>query len=176
MTYNPAFDHRRSIRIKGFDYSQPASYYVTLVTYERECFLGEIENGKMKQSLAGQCVDTMIQRLPQIFSITSDAWIVMPNHVHFVCTLREYADAPVFEKLDVGSSFAGTTPHSLGSIVQNLKSTTSRYIHRISRNLNRPIWQRNYYEHIIRDQNDFERIVEYIELNPANWESDDLQK
>jgi len=174
MPYNPELDHRRSIRLQGFDYSQPGAYFVTLVTHNRQHLFGSVIDRKMLLSLAGKCVDAHIQRLDKSPLLQMDYWIVMPNHVHILCTFKQTPNQNGKENDLETVKFKGTKPTSLGAIVQNLKSITARQIHKILGNLGNPVWQRNYYEHVVRDQDDFNRIAEYIDLNPLKWEEDEL--
>jgi REP element-mobilizing transposase RayT len=169
MPYDLKIHHRRSIRMPGFDYSQPGSYYVTLVTHNRMCLFGIIQSAKMHLNLVGQCVESYLLSLHTHFPINLDAWIIMPNHVHILMTINQPVSAPQSDILPK-SSHAGT----LGAIVQNIKSVTTRRVNSLNNLSQIPLWQRNYYEHIIRDQDDFERIREYIQENPSTWQNDEL--
>lgn len=175
MTYNSELDHRRSIRLQRFDYSQPGAYFVTLVAHNRHHLFGEINQNHLKLSLAGQCVDAHIQRLDKSPWLQMNYWVVMPNHVHILCTLKQTPNQDEKENDWETPKFKGTRARSLGAIVQNLKSITARQIHKTSGNSENPVWQRNYYEHVVRDQEDFNRIVEYIQFNPSNWSNDELR-
>lgn len=172
MTFDPAFDHRRSIRLKNFDYTQPGAYFVTIVTHDRKCLFGDIENDCITHTLAGQCVLAIIGALPEHFSIQINNMVVMPNHVHILLTmLNKESDTPK-SQTDLRK---GSPAHSVSAIVQNLKANSSRHIHRIVNNQD-SVWQRNYYEHIVRNQDDFDRIYTYIENNPLTWQKDELWK
>ena len=173
MPYDSNIHHRRTLRLHGFDYTQVGSYFVTLVTEGRETLFGEISSDQVSLSLAGQCAESMLQALPVKFPITLDARVVMPNHVHFLVTIIEGSQNRQSVK-DEHFEPTGTLPRSLSAIVQNYKSVTARKIHAMKEFAGMPIWQRNYYEHIVRDQADYDRIVDYICNNPLDWENDEL--
>jgi|APHig6443718053_1056840.scaffolds.fasta_scaffold105444_1 putative transposase len=172
MTYNPAVDHRRSIRLQNFDYSQSGAYFVTIVSHQRRCILGSIENDCVTLSLAGQCVNAIISALPQHFPIEVNHIVVMPNHIHLLVTINSGVPE---NSIDDAESPRGTLPRSISALVQNLKANSTRHIRRILNN-DEPVWQRNYFEHVVRDQNDFDRIYTYIENNPLTWQKDEFWK
>lgn len=172
MTYNPAVDHSRSIRLQNFDYSQSGAYFVTIVSHERRCIFGSIENDYVTLSLAGQCADAIISALPEHFPIEINHKVVMPNHIHFLVSIN--SDTSEKESNNTEPP-RGTTTRSINAIVQNMKANTTRHIHRILNN-DEPVWHRNYFEHVVRDQNDFDRIYTYIENNPLTWQKDEFWK
>lgn len=172
MAYNPDVDHRRSIRLPNFDYSQSGAYFITIVTHHRKCVFGDIGNDHVSLSIAGQCVDARISALPEYFPVEINHKVVMPNHVHFLVTLIESTSGNTPNSTETPR---GTTPRSISAIVQNLKANSTRHIHQIWKN-NEPVWQRNFYEHVVRDQSDFDRIYTYIENNPVTWQNDEFWK
>ncbi|BCY16949.1 hypothetical protein hrd7_07980 [Leptolinea sp. HRD-7] len=172
MTYNPALDHRRSIRLSNFDYSQPGAYFITIVSHERRCIFGVIENDCLTLSLAGQCVDAIISALPEHFPVEINHRVVMPNHIHILLTIN--SNEPEIQNVNI-KPLRGSPAQTICAIMQNLKSNSSRHIHRMWNN-NESVWQRNYYEHVVRNQDDFDRIYSYIENNPLTWQKDDLWK
>jgi REP element-mobilizing transposase RayT len=272
MKYDPAKHHRKSIRLKGFDYSQEAAYFITLVTQGRECLFGEVIDGEMQLNAAGEIITSawlgMESRFPQV---QLDEFVIMPNHFHAIISVgatlvvapdmvtREQgvgatlvvahdvvahevvapdvvapeqgvgatlvvahdvvahevvAPDVVAREQGVGATLvvahdvvapeqgvgatlvvahevvapeqrAGTSPAptnaivktTLGDIVGAFKSiATHEYILAVRRGNLPPfagkIWQRNYYEHIIRNERDWERIRQYIRENPARWAED----
>ncbi len=176
MAFDPTVHHRRSIRLSGFDYSQSGSYFVTLVVQGRACIFGDISNNKINHSLIGQCVDANLQLLPNHFPIVLNRWVVMPNHIHVLLSIdNKNKSSNPDSFIEETRQPSGTQPQSLGAIIQNFKSVSTRRIHAIQGNIQDSIWQRNYYEHVVRDQNDFDRIEDYIKKNPADWDSDDLK-
>jgi len=173
MKFDPDKHHRRSIRLKEYDYSQPGAYFVTICTKNRYVFFedSEIESFVMKTWLT----------LPDHFpNVALDEFVVMPNHIHGIIIIRkgEALTGEPTTKLsssDVNASPLpnGTQPHSLGAIIQNFKSISSRKVHQINRHHCISLWQRNYYEHIIRNETDLNNIRQYTMDNPINWEDDE---
>jgi REP element-mobilizing transposase RayT len=184
MKYNPSTHHRHSIRLKGYDYSQPGAYFVTLCTWQRECLFGEIHADEMQLSAAGKVAAYYWKRIPVHFPTTSlDEWIIMPNHLHGIIILGT-GDASAGQDIRQGIRFSadasplqpqrpiGTASGSLGAILQNYKSITSRKINPLEGSQSSTVWQRNYYDHIIRDEQEWERISAYIRTNPTHWKDD----
>ena len=187
--------HRRSLRLRGYDYSQAGGYYLTIVTQGRECLFGEIVGNDMVLNEAGKMVAKWWNELPGKFpSVTADACVVMPNHFHGVVFIH---DTTVGADLRVGpgdmgnQNVMGKGAHigaplqpmprpdaPLSQIVQWFKTmTTNEYIRGVKGMNWQPfigkLWQRNYYEHIIRNEEDYERIFNYIVTNPVNWGEDE---
>ena len=148
--YDPEKHHRRSIRLPGFDYARPGGYFVTICTHERGCLFGDVVDGQMVLNEYGRVAESSWQSIPRHFShVRLDAFVVMPNHVHGVIVIRGR-----------GEAFAA-------------KSVSTRKINRIRGTPGIPLWQRNYYEHIIRDEADWNEIRSYISENPLRWELDE---
>ncbi len=171
--FNPRKHHRRSIRVPGYDYSQPGVYFVTMVTYQRECLFGKVADGKMWLNKNRQIVAQTWNDLPIHYPhVELGTYIIMPNHFHGIKILVDTAD------VDVG---AGLRPaptsqqkrHGLPEIVRALKSFSARRINELLNSPGVPVWQRNYYEHIICDDDDLNRTHLYIEANPLNWAEDE---
>ena len=171
MYYDPEKRRRRSTRLPGYDYAQPGAYFVTLCVQQRECLLGEIESAGMACNEAGAMIEMWWRELPRKFPACSgDAFVVMPNHMHGIIVIDELAGADARHK-------DAHTSASLPRIVQWFKTmTTNAYIRGVDERgwmpFARRLWQRNYYEHIVRDEIDLNRIREYILNNPLNWEDD----
>jgi len=182
MSYNPEKHHRRSIRLKGYDYSQPGWYFVTICIQNREMILGNIENGMMILINIGKIINHHWQRQPHIFkNIELDRYQIMPNHLHGIIHIAgvKHSEKHISEKLnDSGGNASplqpphGTVPGSLGAIMQNFQSVTARKINKIRKTPAARLWQRNYYDHIIRDENDYLTHWRYIEENPMKWHED----
>lgn len=177
MNYNPDIHHhhRRSIRIKGYDYSQEGAYYFTICCYQKRCLLGEIINGIMQPNIAGETVAAVWHNLPRHFPfIELDAFVIMPNHIYGIIVINEQPNNIVINQLlKPKTTFPnGTKPASLGAILQNFKSVSTRQVNRITRNFG-TIWQRNYYEEIIRNEQAYNNIRRYIIENPLTWEDDE---
>lgn len=162
--------HRKSIRIKEYDYTQAGAYFVTIVTYQRDSLFGDIDDGEMTLNAFGVIADECWRAIPEHFPFVElGAHVIMPNHVHGIIIIHEPVGATHASPLP--KQPRGPAPRSLGAIVGSFKSAVTR---RIGREHNATgIWQRNYYEHIIRDEKDLQRITDYIEANPSRWDEDD---
>jgi putative transposase len=186
MKYNPAKHHRRSIRLKGYDYTAPGAYFITLCIHQRECLLGSVVAGEMQLNRIGWAVQACWEQLAIHFPIGLDAFIVMPNHLHGIILLGDhpatdamigqgFTNPPIMaEPNSLFTQPRGTKPGSIGAILQSFKSVSTRTIKRNFQPDRRILWQRNYYEHIIRDDIAFQRIRAYIQNNPASWQNDRL--
>ena len=177
--FAPQKHHRKSIRLKEYDYSQAGTYYVTIVTYQRDCLFGEIMNEEMFLNDFGKIADECWRAIPDHFpNVELGVHMIMPNHLHGVIVIHDNGVLPP----NVGATqcVASTTtimrpkgpkPNSLGAIIGSYKSAVS---YRINKEYNATgIWQRNYYEHIIRSADEANRIHLYIDANPAQWDMDD---
>ncbi len=166
-----------SIRLQGWDYTQPAMYYVTICTKDRKCCLGEIRNGMVYLSDIGKIVFAEWLNTPKVRpNVALDDFIIMPNHLHGIIEIKNdkdfddgnCRDAP--RRVSTGNKFAPLPSKSLSSIINHFKGTVKRLCNR--RDLEYFAWQPRYYEHIIRDEDDYMRIKKYIALNPINWLKD----
>jgi REP element-mobilizing transposase RayT len=181
MRYDPKIHHRRSIRLEGYDYTQRGAYFVTLNVAQRDPIFGEVIDDEVRLSPIGEIVRDYWLRLPQIFPIDLDAWVIMPDHLHGVIVMGEAfggqnlgmavgSHAPNASPLHAHRRRPhGTHPDSLGAVVQNFKSVTTRKVNQQRGTPGGPVWQRNYYEHVVRDEGDLERIRRYITANPFRW-------
>ncbi len=169
---------RVSIRLKGFDYSSAASYFTTICTQNRQCLFGEIESGAMIVNPAGQMIiDEWWEIRSRFTSVQLEKFVVMPNHFHGILSILPAAEGSSVGIVDVGVPTKGTP--TLGEIIGAFKSiTTNRYIDGVNNHdwepFNRRLWQRNYYEHIIRDDRSFDILQSYIQDNPLRWKIDQL--
>ena len=169
--YDPKIHHRKSIRLKGYDYSQAGGYYITIVTLWREGIFGEVLNGVMQTNSLGKIIQECWDEIPVHFSnVDLDASMVMPNHLHGLMVIHDDPGRGTIYRAPTIEQFGKPGVGSIPTIVRTFKAAATR---RAGREFNLSnIWQRNYYEHIIRDNNDYERIVSYIISNPANWNDD----
>ncbi|WKZ49132.1 MAG: hypothetical protein QY306_07155 [Anaerolineales bacterium] len=177
MQHKPKFDpqkhHRRSIRLQGYDYTSEGAYYVTIVTYHRDCLFGEIIDGEMILNDLGKIADECWRAISEHFPFVElGAYVIMPNHVHGIIIIHETVGATQWVAPTTPTTRPkGPKPKSLGAIIGSYKSAVSYRIHK-EHNIT-GIWQRNYYEHIIRDEKDLQNKTDYIEANPSLWDEDD---
>lgn len=177
--------HRRSIRLRGYDYSAAGIYFVTLCAYQKEPVF---QDEKIRT-----IVKVAWTKIPRIFAdVRLDEWILMPNHLHGILVLesraRHFQSDGILrhpnKKSDISSIPAPIVnasplpggpliPNSLGAIIGNFKSITARKINSYRKTPGAPVWQRNYFEHIIRSDASLERHREYIRKNPQNWVYDE---
>lgn len=184
MKYDPNIHHRRSIRLKGYDYTQPGAYFVTMVTYHRDEIFGEIKNGEMILSALGKIVQEEWFRSGEIrkeIQLFDDEFVIMPNHVHGINWIVPVGADGIHPDNGVAIKTGRTpsaptyaslrrAPRSLGSFIAGFKASVTS---RAGRELNMTgIWQRNYYEHIIRNDRELKNIAWYIVNNPLNWQLD----
>ncbi len=183
-SHDPNVHRRRSTRLEGYDYSQAGAYFVTVVTQDRQCLFGEVRDYEMLWNEAGEMVRDVWKGLPNRFpNMKIDDFVVMPNHIHGIVEINDVG-APLVgallsrpEMLPEGNGATTRVAPTLGAIVGAFKSlTTVRYTRGVRTNgwpafLER-LWQRNYYEHIVRNNDSHDRIRDYIFGNPANWTRD----
>lgn len=185
MTQNAEKRQRRSIRLRGYDYAQTGAYFITIVTKDRLCLFGDVVGGEMRLNERGPIVQTVWEELPDHYlSVQCDAFVVMPNHIHGIITL---ANNGATGKSDVGAGFkpargVAVGPHSaraglkpaptLSEVVRAFKTFSARRINEMRGSPGIAVWQRNYYEHVVRSDNELDRIREYIMNNPVQWELD----
>jgi REP element-mobilizing transposase RayT len=150
--------------LQHYDYSRGGIYYVTICSQNRECLFGEINKGHLKLNLIGKLIDHFWQKIDEKYSdVHIDQFIVMPNHLHGLiiiknhCSHRGEATAPL---------------QSLGKIIAWYKYESTKNVNRLCQSPGVRLWQRNYYDRIIRNENEYDRIKKYILNNPARWESD----
>lgn len=176
---------RKIIRLPAYDYSREATYFVTICAWHKEYIFGEIVNDEMKLNDLGNIANDEWIKTPIIRpNVILDDFVIMPNHIHMIFEINRRTGVlhtPVDESLDAGSvqtmgriQYAPTAEfkspsQTVGAIIRGYKSTVTKQINKI---IPIPVWQRNYYEHIIRDDNDLNRIREYIQNNPKNWRND----
>jgi putative transposase len=170
--------HRRSIRLKDYDYAQAGAYFVTIVVQDRKCLFGEVVDGVVRLNDAGLMVQAVWEDLPSHYAgIDPDALVVMPNHIHGIIALLGTGPRATPTSEGQPQRVAPTrnaAKMSLSDVIHRFKTlTTKRYIEGVKRFLwasfATRFWQRNYFEHIIRDEESLQRIRQYIHENPARW-------
>jgi putative transposase len=161
--------NRRSMRLRDYDYAQNGAYFITVCVAQRLCLFGDITHGVMCCSTVGEVVESAWNDLPNHTpGLILDTWVVMPNHLHGIVILP---GEPLPEALSQTIS-RGMKPGSLGAVVGSFKSAVSRQVSADNLSLVRPLWQRNYFERIIRNDREFDATRRYIESNPARWAED----
>ncbi len=160
---------RRSIRLREYDYRQAGAYFITVVTHGRAALFGEIANGETRLNEFGQVIEDEWQKSSIIRQeIEMDVFVVMPNHIHGIMNIIN---------MDVGATGrsplrGGPPARSLGAFVAGFKSAVTKRINEMRHTPGSPVWQRNYYEHVVRDDEELLRVREYILHNPLDWEND----
>jgi REP element-mobilizing transposase RayT len=191
MRGDPERRHRRSIRLKGYDYARAGAYFVTVCTYGGECLFGDVAGDEMRFNEYGEIARQAWDGLLHHYSgVETDAFVVMPNHVHGIIVITD--ETPIMVGAGCPRPYGGTKPATgagtakgaetaplpvvkrptLGRILAYLKYQSTKRINEIRGTPGTPVWQRNYYEHIIRDEASLNRIRQYIVDNPARWASD----
>jgi putative transposase len=189
MVFDRHKHHRRSIRLRGRDYSLPGAYFVTLCTYYRECLFGAVAAGRVRLSEYGLVAREEWLRTAQVRAeIASDAFVVMPNHIHGIVVIT---DDGAVGATATGATAVGTQglaplrnpplqvpplyrpPRSLGSFVAGYKMAVTKRVNRLRDTPGARVWQRNYYERVIRDDDEAVRARAYIRDNPGRWADDD---
>lgn len=154
---------RKTIRLQTYDYSTPGAYFVTICTQERCCTLSSVRRGdpcgrpSVELTEFGRVVERCFDEVSALYGAAFDAYVIMPNHIHFIC------------RLDAERATARVAP-TLGQIVGALKSLSANQCRKAG--LHEKLWQRNYYEHVVRNENDYLENMTYIENNPAKWTED----
>ncbi|MGC8719442.1 MAG: transposase [Thermodesulforhabdaceae bacterium] len=174
--YDPTCHHRRSIRLKKYDYTQPGAYFITICTHERAHLFGEVVDGHMRLNNAGRIAEQCWRDIPAHFPhVELDAFVIMPNHVHGVLWIvdnvgaRHAVPPPPTDHVE---QFGKPLPGSIPTIVRAFKSAVTQRINAWRNTPGAPVWQRNYYEHIIRDEYILNTIRQYIIENPLRWHLD----
>ena len=169
MKYDRARHHRRSIRLRDFDYAASASYFITLCTYQRECIFGKVVDDHIVLGPYGEIVREEWERSAVVRpGFVLDAFVIMPNHLHGIVAMTPTGSVGAHSCAPLQRQ-----PRSLASFVAQFKATATRRINVTRHTPGAPVWQRNYYEHVIRDEDDYLRILPYIEDNPRRWSEDE---
>jgi putative transposase len=169
----PTILNRRSIRLKGHDYSQPGAYFVTICVRDRECLLGEVIDGEISLNDVGlivvECWTWLAEQYPYV---TLDESIVMPNHLHGIILIEDDIRCRGGSRT-APTRNATTSNKPLGQLVGAFKTISTKRINALRRTPGARFWQRNYHEHIIDGDDEMNRIRDYIAYNPLTWETDE---
>ena len=211
-TYNPDMHHRRSIRLKGYDYSQEGLYFITLCTQDRQCLFGDIATGEMNMNEAGKYAQQCWLEIPQHFpQIELHEYVIMPNHIHGIIEITVGANCfspidgintdhvlnakndlpidpmnvemdnipqndgmnadPIMRAKNISPlRWQRGTSQTLGSVIRGFKIGVTKWFRNETDVYD--VWQRNYYEHIIRNQQSYDTITNYILTNVEKWPND----
>jgi putative transposase len=161
--------HRRSIRLKEYDYSQPGEYFITICTNNHECIFGNIIHEEMKLSTEGTIAQRCWEEIPKHFSnVQLDEYIIMPNHIHGIIILTEPM-VGTRHAVSLREQFAKPVIGSVPTVVRSFKSAATKRIHEIRNTPSLPVWQGRFFEHIIRNDNELNNIRDYIQNNVLKW-------
>jgi putative transposase len=175
MKYNPEKHHRKSIRLKRYDYSENGAYFITICIQHRECLFGEIVAGEMRLNGAGMLAQKWWLELKNKYPhIELDEYVIMPNHFHGIITIQNETAVGAIHESPLRSDISTRRKMTLSKIVGYFKMNSAKYINQLLNTKEQKLWQRNYYEHIIRNEQSLTQIQEYIINNPSNWEQDEL--
>ena len=172
---------RRSIRLPGYDYTQSGVYFITIGTQNRECLFGDIKNGALQLNDEGIIVEEKWKETPILRpNVVLDEFVVMPNHFHGIVVIAEpgrgvlqYAPTNEHEQPTRSNTTELRSPsQTIGAIIRGFKSATAKRINELRGTPGAKIWQRNYYEHIIRNDDELHFIREYTVNNPQLWALD----
>lgn len=181
-TPTPPTQRRRTIRVQGYDYSQAGAYFITICTRNRECRFGKVVNGMVQLNGTGRLVESVwLQTATVRPDIELDAYVVMPNHFHAIFFIHKspgvagatHRVAPTKNRSATAGKphrAAGPRSRSVGAVMAPFKSLVTKRINNTRQYLGSPVWQRNYYEHVIRDEESLHRIQEYIATNAQRWD------
>ena len=172
MSGNCKRHNRRSIRLPEYDYGQEGVYYVTICARDRKCIFGQIQNGQIHLNERGLIVNSSWEKLPEYYcGLILDSFVVMPNHVHFIIIIAD--DVVPCGRGEITSPLRDSAKHTLGQVLAFYKYQTTKAINLLNNTPGRKIWQRNYFEHIIRNERSYNEIKRYIIENPRYWAADD---
>lgn len=196
MKYNPQKHHRQSIRLKGYDYSQAGAYFITICVMGRQHLFGQVVNKEMVLNQMGQIAYEEWLNTPLLRpNVSLDVFVIMPNHIHGIILINEIdppskgelhsplilhtpiildnggtgeLHSPILNNGNIGDFKSPS--NNIGAIIRGYKSAVTKQIN--SLNHDSFAWQRNYYEHIIRNDLAYQRISDYINNNPSKWDED----
>jgi putative transposase len=163
---------RKNLRLRHYDYRNPGNYFITVCTHERRPILASIENNILQLTSYGEIAKKFWLSIPEHFpKVKLDSYIVMPNHFHGILYLESDSNMINARKEEKEN---GILKGSIGSIIGSWKSISTKNVNQLRNTLGAQLWQRNYYERIIRDEKELQMIRTYIENNPYSWEKDSL--
>ena len=164
----------KNIRLKGWDYRNAGAYFVTICTHNKACTLGEIVDGNIRLNDWGQIVIKELKKMERLRDhVLLDQLICMPNHLHFILWIISSDQVGVdYDRNSNVEHHHGLRPESLGAIVRGFKSAVTREINLKRSTKKPPIWQKRFYDRIIRNERELDALRQYIQANPSNWKHD----
>jgi REP element-mobilizing transposase RayT len=201
MSYDPDRHNRQSLRLPEYDYRAPGAYFVTICTANRRCLFGTVVDAQMRLNDYGAIVAEEWRRTEQVRDrVIIDTFVVMPNHTHGIIVITDPpddADDDSNDRSELASNddadnnrgrdspavnpyhgknpnrtFGGAIAGSLSTIMRQFKSMVTKRINRLRDTPDGDVWQRNFYEHVVRNRNALQRIRRYIRRNPTQWDTD----
>ncbi|MCI0844512.1 MAG: transposase [Chloroflexi bacterium] len=174
MTNVTNYSKLGSKRLPHYDYSLPGAYFVTVCTAIRLCIFGEITEGEMRLNKNGLIAAEQWVGLPSHYPrVSIDEFVIMPNHIHGIICLSNASQASVGAGFQPAhTSHPTNQKHGIPEIIRGFKTYSSLTINRFRGTTGEPVWQRNYYEHVVRNEKDLDAIRKYIVENPLKWELD----
>ncbi len=165
---------RKSIRLQEYDYSQAGGYFVTICTHERKCLFGDVVDGEMQLNDIGKIVKSEWLKTEEIRdNVSTDEFIIMPNHLHGILFIDEPADRRgTVHRAPTAERFGQPTSNSIPTIIRSFKATVTKQINELRNTPGLPVWQRGFYDRIVRNDDELNRIREYIVYNPLKWQLD----
>jgi putative transposase len=182
MKYDTQKHRRRSIRLPGYDYARRGRYFVTICICDKENLFGKISNGLMEMNEYGRIAHEEWLKTEELRSnLRLDRFVVMPNHIHGIVIITSHTNSKGKNDICRGAARCAPTGEpsgkptagSLSAIVRAFKSAVTKRINDMRRTPGAPLWQRNYYEHIIRNDGELNGTRKYVNDNPKNWEQDE---
>lgn len=164
------YSSRKRNRLTNWNYSEPSDYFITICSFERQNIFGDIKNDEMFFSEIGKIVNQCWLDIPKHFRVNEiDSWVIMPNHIHGILTIQQ-------DLFVVGNNHGCSLPvkrnhEMIPKVISMFKSSVTRIV-RKNLDVDFPIWQKSYYDHIIRSERSLEKIRQYIENNVYTWEKD----
>ena len=174
MNFDPALHHRRSVRLKGYDYARAGAYFITLCAQDRACVFGQIRNGVLHPSAIGLIARAQWDAIPDRHPAASlDAFVVMPNHIHGIMYITDVGAPLAGAQSDTGRP-QGSPLHVVVGAYKSLVFKQALPEAKQAGRLLGKLWQRNYWEHVVRNETELHAIREYIQNNPTQWDLDSL--
>jgi putative transposase len=172
VTYDPERHHRRSIRLRSYDYSAGGCFFVTICTHNRDCLLGAVENDCVDLSAFGHLTELAWEEIRSHFPRAElDEFVIMPNHVHGI--ILNWGEPGMPCHAPTPGAFAQPTAGTISAVIRSFKSAAARAANEVRGTPGAPLWQRGFYEHLVRNDPELDRIRRYIATNPSAWNDDE---